>query len=204
MSGMYGHILLHRAVEYLDEVSDGILADGGAEEAAGVIKGCAISAAIAGVGSGWIPGAGGAVATAAFVASIWTMYVLINIKLGISIKDNILKTLASAFLTNILATVGSVLLGLAVGTVLSFIPGVGTAASVAIDAMIGYIVVFVSGILYLNLIGKMCEKYGSVDFEGKDLKGLAKDVVDSSDVKEMINQAKASFKEDKKSGKIQK
>jgi divalent metal cation (Fe/Co/Zn/Cd) transporter len=204
MSGTYGHILLHGAVKYLDEVSDGILKDGGAEEAAGVIKGCAISAAIAGVGSGWIPGAGGAVATAAFVASIWTMYVLINKELGISIKDNILKTLASAFLTNILATAGSVLLGLAVGTVLSFIPGIGTVGSIAIDAMIGYIVVLVSGILYLNLLGKMCEKYGSVNFEGKDVKSLAKEVVDSSDIKEMINEAKASYKEDKKSGKIKK
>ena len=100
MSG-YGHLLLHRAVEYLDEVSDGILVNGGAEEAGEVIKSCALAAAIAGVGSGWIPGAGGVVATAAFVASIWSMYVLINKKLGISTKDHILKTLASAFLTNI-------------------------------------------------------------------------------------------------------
>ena len=132
------------------------------------------------------------------------MYLLINKKLGISIKDNILKTLASAFLTNILATAGSMLLGLAVGTVLSFIPGIGTAANVVIDAMIGYIVVFVSGILYLNLLGRMCEKYGSVSFEGKDLKGLAKEVVEASDIKEMISQARASDKEDKKSGKIKK
>lgn len=199
---MYGHILLHKAVEYLDEVSNGILRSGGAEEAAGVIKSCALTAAIAGVGSGWIPGAGGVVATAAFVASIWSMYLLINKKLGISITDNILKTLASAFLTNILATVGSMALGLAVGSILSLIPVVGTAANVAIDAMIGYIVVFVSGILYLNLLGRMCERYGNVSFEGKDLKGLAKEVTDTSDVKEMINQAKASFKDDKKSGKI--
>ena len=203
MSG-YGHILLHRAVEYLDEVSDGILKDGGAEEAAGVIKGCALTAAIAGVGSGWIPGAGGAFATAAFVASIWSMYVLINKKLGISTKDNVLKTLASAFLTNILAAAGSALLGLAVGSVLSFIPVVGTAASIAIDAMIGYIVVFVSGILYLNLIGKMCTKYGKVDFDEVDVKKLAKEVVNESDLKEMVNQAKASFKDDKKAGKMDK
>ena len=204
MSGVYGHLLLHRAVEYLDEVSDDILIDGGAYQAGEVIKGCAVTAAIAGVGSGWIPGAGGAIATAAFVAAIWSMYIMINKKLGISIKENILKTLASAFLTNILATAGSMLLGLAVGSVLSFIPGIGTAANIVIDAMIGYIVVFVSGILYLNLLGKMCEKYGSVSFEGKDLKSLAKEVTDASDIKEMINQAKASYKEDKKSGKINK
>ena len=201
---VYGHILLHRAVEYLDEASDGILIKGGAKEAGEVIKGCSVTAAIAGVGSAWIPGAGGAVATAAFVAAIWSMYLLINKKLGISIKENILKTLASAFLTNILGTAGSLLLGLGVGSVLSLIPGIGTAANVVISAMIGYIVVFVSGILYLNLIGKMCEKYGSVSFEGKDIKGLAKEVTDAADIKEMVNQAKAAFKDDQKSGKIKK
>ena len=201
---VYGHILLHRAVEYLDEASDGILIKGGAKEAGEVIKGCSVTAAIAGVGSAWIPGAGGAVATAAFVAAIWSMYLLINKKLGISIKENILKTLVSAFLTNILGTAGSLLLGLGVGSVLSLIPGIGTAANVVISAMIGYIVVFVSGILYLNLIGKMCEKYGSVSFEGKDIKGLAKEVTDAADIKEMVNQAKAAFKDDQKSGKIKK
>lgn len=61
------------------------------------IKKCAIAASVAGVGSGMLPGVGSIIATTACVAAIWSMYVLINKDLGISIKNNVLKSLASAF-----------------------------------------------------------------------------------------------------------
>ena len=202
------HAILHNATESLvkaiNKASDDVCSSANAEAAADVIKTCAVGAAIAGVGSGWLPGAGALVATAAWVATIWTMYALINKKLGISIKDNVLKSLASAILTNILSAAGAYMLAMLLGGLLSFIPGIGTAASVAVDAMLGYITVFVSGILYLNLLTMMYEKNGKVDLEGVDLKDLAKSVTESADVKSIIDEAKASFKEDKKSGKLKK
>lgn len=197
-------VFLHAAVEGLKQASNEAISSANAEAAGEAIKGCAVAAAIAGVGSGWIPGAGGLVATAAWVAAIWTMYVLINKKLGISIKENVLKSLASAILTNIIAAAGAYLLAMLAGGVLSFIPGIGTAAAVAIDAMLGYVTVFVSGILYLNILTRMYEKFGKVDFEGVDLKDLAKSATESANIKGMMDEAKAAFKEDKKSGKFKK
>lgn len=202
------HMILHKAtealIEAIDSASDEVCSRANAEEAAEVIKKCAVGAAIAGVGSGWLPGAGGLVATAAWVAAIWTMYALINKKLGISVKENVLKSLASAILTNILAAAGAYLLAMIAGGILSFIPGIGTAAAMAVDAMLGYVTVFVSGILYLNLLTMMYEKYGNANFDGKDLKGLAKSVTANANIKSMMDEAKASYKEDKKAGKLNK
>lgn len=202
------HVLLHKAteglIEAMDKASDELCSRANAEAAAEAIKKCAVGAAIAGVGSGWLPGAGGLVATAAWVAAIWTMYALINKKLGISVKENVLKSLASAILTNILAAAGAYLLALLAGGILSFIPGIGTAAAIAVDAMLGYVTVFVSGILYLNLLTMMYEKYGNANFDGKDIKGLAKSVTENANIKGMMDEAKAAYKEDKKSGKFNK
>ena len=51
------------------------------------------------------------------------------------IKDNILKSLASAFLTNIIASAGSLLIAYAIGFVISFIPGIGNLIGI-IDSII--------------------------------------------------------------------
>ena len=97
------------------------------------IKKCAIAASVAGVGSGMLPGVGSIIATTACVAAIWSMYVLINKDLGISIKNNVLKSLASAFLTNIIASAGSFILGKVAGFLLSFLPGFGTAGAIVVE-----------------------------------------------------------------------
>lgn len=98
------------ALKALEEATKGIISGQKIEKAGDTIMQCAIIAAIAGVGSGWLPGVGSLVASAAWVAAIWGMYVKVNKDLDISIKDNILKSLASALLANILASAGSLIL----------------------------------------------------------------------------------------------
>lgn len=201
------HMALHKALESLDEAARDQFDSMNLSEVSDLIPNCSIAAAVAGVGSGWLPGAGAAVASAAWVGTIWTMYIKINKKLGIATTENFLKVIASAFLTNILSAGGGLLIGLAGSSLLSFIPFVGQAGAIALDGMIGYVTTYVSGILYIKLLTSMAKRTGSVDFSSlssEDLKNMAKNVSNDSDIKDMIKSAKEAFKEDKQNGKMSK
>lgn len=162
------------------------------------------AAALAGVGSGWLPGAGALVATGAWAATIWGMYIKINYDLGIKIKDNILKSLASAVLTNILSAAGAYILIYITAFALSFIPGIGTIGSIAIDGFLGFITVYASGLLYIKFLTKVLKAKGNLDVSDLDVKTFAKETVDESNVKEILKEGKAAFKQAKKEGKFNK
>lgn len=195
--------LLHHALEALREASNNAIKEYHAEKAATTIKACSIAAAVAGVGAGLLPGAGGAVAATACVAAIWGMYVKINMDLGISIAENALKSLASALLTNLIASAGYAAALFAVGFMLGFVPFLQPAAA-AIDAMLSYVAVFASGILYINLLTDVMKAKGKFVFDESEAKDLAKKVIDKSNVKEIVKEASDSFKKDKKDGNIKK
>lgn len=198
--GHYMHWVLHA----LKDASKNAITEAQAEKAGATITACAITAAIAGVGSGWLPGAGALVASAAWVTAIWTMYVKINKDLGISISENVLKSLASAFLTNIIAAAGALILGMAAAFLLSFIPGFGTAGAVAIDGLLGYVTVFASGILYIKLLTKVMKAKGTFTISEDEVKSLADDISNDSDIKGIIREAKESFKNEKDKGTFKK
>lgn len=201
---MNPHHFLHLAVKSLGEASNEYLTKHQLTKVEDTIIRCSVAAAIAGVGAGWLPGAGAFVASAAWVAAIWTMYVRINKNLGISIKDNILKSLASAFLTNIIASAGALILGFSAGLLLSLIPGL-QAGAVVIDGMIGYVTVFASGVLYINLLTKVMKAKGRLEFaDGDDLKQMAKDIVKEGNVKGIIKEARQSYKDAKAKGEFDK
>lgn len=171
---------------------------------ADTIQGCAVAAAIAGVGSGWLPGAGSLIATGLWVAAIWGMYIKVNHDLGIKIKDNILKSLASAFLTNIIASAGSLIIAYALGIVISFIPGFGTFGAIAVDGFLGYVTVYASGLLYIRFLTKVLKANGNLNFADIDVNTIAKETVEESNIKDIIKEGKTSFKEAKKEGKFKK
>lgn len=191
------------ALRALEQATRDVIKSKNIEKAGETIKKCSIAAAVAGVGTGWLPGAGAIVASVAWVAAIWGMYVKVNIDLGISIKKNVLKSLASALLTNIIASAGSYILMIVASFILSFIPGFGTVGAVAIDGMIGYITVFASGVLYINLLTKLFKAGKGFTFTEEDAKGLAKDIVDESDMRTIIKEGRNAYKEDKKAGKFE-
>ncbi|MBO5026482.1 MAG: hypothetical protein J6C86_10130 [Bacteroidaceae bacterium] len=64
-----GHLLAH-ALHALEAVQQDYIRKEKLETVADTIQGCAVAAAIAGVGSGWLPGAGALVATGVWVAAI--------------------------------------------------------------------------------------------------------------------------------------
>lgn len=191
------------ALRALEQATRDVIKSKNIEKAGETIKKCSIAAAVAGVGTGWLPGAGALVASVAWVAAIWGMYVKVNIDLGISIKKNVLKSLASALLTNIIASAGSYILMIVASFLLSFIPGFGTVGAVAIDGMIGYITVFASGVLYINLLTKLFKAGKGFTFTEEEAKGLAKDIVDESDMRTIIKEGRDAYKEDKKAGKFE-
>lgn len=192
------------ALYALRDASKNLISQAQVDKAGDTIIACAIAAAIAGVGSGWLPGAGALVATAAWVAAIWTMYVKINKDLGISISENILKSLASAFLTNIIASAGALILAILASFVLSFIPFLGQAGAIAIDGLLGYITVFASGILYIMLLTKIMKAKGSFDISESEAKSMADNISKESDISAIIREAKESFKKEKDKGTFKK
>jgi hypothetical protein len=192
------------ALYALRDASRNLISQAQVDKAGDTIVACAIAAAIAGVGSGWLPGAGALVATAAWVAAIWTMYVKINKDLGISISENILKSLASAFLTNIIASAGALILAILASFALSFIPFLGQAGAIAIDGLLGYITVFASGILYIMLLTKIMKAKGSFDISESEAKSMADNISKESDISAIIREAKESFKKEKDKGTFKK
>ena len=84
-----------RLIQLLDKQAEVMLP----QEIADVVK---LHSKLA-VGSAWIPVPGADVAAGA--ATIWTMYARINSKLGLTLKDNVLKTIASGVATNLVGYV---------------------------------------------------------------------------------------------------
>lgn len=144
------------------------------------------------VGSAWIPIPGVDVAVGA--GNVWTMYVRINNKIGLSAKDNLLKTIASGVLTNLtgyLAVSG-------VGSLLKFIPGLGTVGGAAVMSAALYAVTLCSGWVYLKALLALAKRnQGKIDFS--ELSGAIKDVMkDENTIKDFIDSAKEDYKKGNK------
>ena len=187
---------LYHVLKALKEATEGVIKEEHLEKVETTIQTCAITAAATGVGGGMLPGVGGIVLTAASVAAIWTMYVRINKILGISIADNTLKSLASAMLTNIIAAAGAYILAIVAALAISLIPGLHFLAAPA-EALIAYIAVFTSGILYIKFLTNVFNAKGSFDFSDADIQQGAKKVVDTTNMHDMINDAKNAYNQDK-------
>ena len=190
------------ALRALEEVTKGVINRKDIEKAGETIMDCAGLAAVAGVGSGWLPGAGAFVATGVWIAAIWGMYVKINKDLGITIKENVLKSLASALLTNLIASAGALILMLIGSSLMSLFPGLGTVGAIAVDGAIGYITVFASGVLYIKILTKLFKAGKGLDISENNVEMIAKGIISESDVKKIIKEGKNAFKNDTKAGKF--
>lgn len=187
---------LYHVLKALKEATEDVIKEEHLEKVETTIQTCAVTAAATGVGGGMLPGVGGIVLTAASVAAIWTMYVRINKILGISIAENTLKSLASAMLTNIIAAAGAYILAIVATIAISLIPGLHFLAAPA-EAIIAYIAVFTSGILYIKFLTNVFNAKGSFDFSDADIQQGAKKVVDTTNMHDMINDAKNAYNQDK-------
>ena len=143
------------------------------------------------VGSALIPVPGADVAVGA--ANIWTMYGRVNSKVGISIRDNILKTVGSGVVTNL----ASYMAMAGLGSVIKAIPGLGTVTGTALMSASLYAVTLASGYIYVKALTLLANNgNGSIDITQID--SAVKDILKNKEViKNFIKAAKSDFKNNK-------
>ena len=154
------------------------------------------AAAAAGLASGWIPGAGALAASGIAAASIWSMYARINNALGLSLSENILKSLAAGVAANLASYfVG----GLVIGTVFSLVPGLGSVASSVVVGGTIYALTVASGIVYMKVLTELFE--AGVDptkLDEEQLKARSMKAAEGLDFDAIKKEATSSYKKSKK------
>lgn len=202
MSGINPHFI-KIAVDELVKTQDSIIKKSVSEEVGNIIIQHALGAAAAGLGAAWIPGAGGTAALAASVGVIWLMYYRINKALGIKLSKTLLKSLASAVITNIAASAASVIGGTVTATALSFIPGVGNGAASVVMAGVDYAVVFASGLVYIKILTNLFKAgKNPEEMSADELKAAAKSAVKNEDMSKIVREAKKEYTNARKSGDV--
>ncbi len=143
------------------------------------------------VGSALIPVPGADVAAGA--ANIWTMYGRVNSKVGISIRDNILKTVGSGVVTNL----ASYMAMAGLGSAIKAIPGLGTVTGTALMSASLYAVTLASGYIYVKALTLLANKgSGSIDITQID--SAVKEILGNKEIiKNFIKAAKTDFKNNK-------
>lgn len=195
--------MLYVAFTELQKASNGMLSGTKIEPIAETINRFAIYSAIAGGASCVVPGAGGALAALTQTGLVWTLYVQINKTLGIEIKDNVMRFIGSAVLTNIATNAGAYLISYVAASLLSLIPFLGTAGSVAIGTCTGYIVIYASAMIYLKLLAALMGPDGTIKVdESERTKSIIGSVVKKTDLKKVFAEGRSMFDDAKKKGEL--
>ena len=189
--------VLGKALQDLDKSMRNSLNGTKIEQIKDTIGNYAIAAAIA---SG-VAGVAAALTQAGFV---WATYVQINKTLGISMSENTAKFIGSAVVTNLITSAGAFVAVLIGSSIVSIIPG-AQVVSVAMNAALGYTIVYVSAIIYLKLITRMMQPDGTLKVsESDDTKHIIRDIIKESNIKDMVKEGKAAYKQAKEDGSIDK
>ena len=143
------------------------------------------------VGSALIPVPGADVAAGA--ANIWTMYGRVNSKVGISIKDNVLKTVGSGVVTNL----ASYMAMAGLGSVIKAIPGLGTVTGTALMSASLYAVTLASGYIYVKALTLLANK-GNGNIDITQIDSAVKEILGNKEViKRFVKAAKSDFNNNK-------
>lgn len=168
-----------------------------------VIQEFAIFSAASALVGNLVPEAGGLITAIAQTALVWTLYVKINNIIGLEMSDNTAKFIGSAILTNLSLNAGSLLLGYAGAVAASFVPLFGQFTAAAIEATLGYTLIYVSAVLYLIFLTKVFQARGKIEITGsKEEKEIIKGVIKNTSLKDLIKEAKNNYKEAKNRGDI--
>jgi hypothetical protein len=195
------HLLLEQAKKLL-EAMDKTADDNLPQNIADIVKFHSKGAAASTIAAGWVPGFGGLAATVACAGFIWSMYARIGTEIDLPISKNILKTLASGVATNIASyVVGAI----ALSTILTTIPGIGSIGAVMIMGGTCYAMTLASGYVYLKIMTKLFNKgIDPTTLSEQELKNIAKTVVSDRDIKDVIKGAKEEFKSKQEQGEFDK
>lgn len=195
--------ILAKALQDLDKSMQGMLNDTKIACISETISNYAIAAAAACAIEGLAPGIAGVAAALTQAGFIWATYIKINKTLGISMSEHTVKFIGSAIVTNLITSAGSIIVILIGSSLLSIIPLAGQATAVALNAVLGYTLVYTSAIIYLRLITRMMQPDGTINVsESDDTKHIIHNILKEAKLKDIVNEGKASFKQAKDSGKI--
>lgn len=168
-----------------------------------IIQEFAIFSAASALVGNLVPEAGGLITAIAQTALVWTLYVKINNIIGLEMSDNTAKFIGSAILTNLSLNAGSLLLGYAGAVAASFVPIFGQFTAAAIEATLGYTLIYVSAVLYLIFLTRVFQAKGKIEITGSnEEKEIIKGVIKNTSLKDLIKEAKNNYKEAKNRGDI--
>ena len=169
-----------------------------ADELMKIVKTHSAGSAASMMATGALPGVGSTIALGIEIGFVWSMYYRVCTKLGINVKKELLKSLGSAFVTNI---AGSIAAQLIAGTVLSIIPGIGTAGAAIVNGLMGYSITYYSGIIFMNLLVRVFKAGKSMgQYSAEELKRMMKQESEATSFREVKQEAKQAFKERKADG----
>lgn len=196
---------LYLAFKGLGDAMKGSLDGTKIESIKETINNFAIASALASMAACVIPGVAGVVAALTQAGFVWGTYVKINKTLGISMSENTAKFIGSAIVTNLVTCSGALLLSYAGAAIVGLIPLYGQALAAAIDGALGYIIIYVAAILYLQLITELMQPNGSLCVsESDDTKHIIEKIVKRSNIEEMIKEGRSSYKKAKADGSLDK
>ena len=196
---------LAKALQELDRSMRNSLDGTKIENIKNTIGDYAIAAAVASGVAGVAPGFAGVAAALTQAGFVWATYVKINKTLDISMPENTAKFIGSAIVTNLVTSAGAFIAILVGSSILSLVPVLGQAAAIALNAGLGYTIIYVSAIIYLKLITRMMQPDGTLHVEeSDDTKHIIRDIINKSNIKDMIKEGKASYKQAKEDGSIDK
>lgn len=196
--------VLGKALQDLDKSMRNSLNGTKIEQIKDTIGNYAIAAAVASGVAGIAPGFAGVAAALTQAGFVWATYVQINKTLGISMSENTAKFIGSAVVTNLITSAGAFVAVLIGSSIASIIPG-AQVVSVAMNAALGYTIVYVSAIIYLKLITRMMQPDGTLKVsESDDTKHIIRDIIKESNIKDMVKEGKAAYKQAKEDGSIDK
>lgn len=183
---------LNSTIENLVSIINGQGGSVSAEELNKLVKSHAAGASASMIASGAIPGVGSTIAAGIEIGFVWSMYYRICGRLNIDIRKNVLKTLGSAIVTNMGASVAAQII---TGTVLSIIPGIGTVGAAMVNGLMGYSLTYYSGIVFMQLLVRVFKAGKNVTQMSEDeLKSTLVDVTKEVTYDSVKDESKKAFK----------
>ena len=168
------------------------------EDLMNLVKTHSAGAAASMMAVGALPGVGSTIASGIEIGFVWSMYYRICTKLRIDVKKELLKSLGSAFVTNMAASVAAQLVA---GTVLSIIPGIGTVGAAIVNGLMGYSITYYSGIIFMNLLVNVFKANKTMSqYSAEELKRMMQQESKKTTFRDVQQEAKQAFKEREKDG----
>ena len=183
------------AADELERVMRDLGKDVRSEDIGEIVKQHAFAGAVSGIGAATLPGAGAVIASGAAITSIVAMYVRLSKALGVTFKEGKLKALASGIVADLSA---AVVTQLVLAAAISFIPGVGQAGAAILSTIANFCMVYLAAYIFIKMLSKLLKSGRIVsDMSEEELRMAAREVASETDVKDIVNEAKNQYRENK-------